>query len=253
MNTARFPLAPCILSLSLLLLPACAPQSPAQQPSPSETVTQGLPRDNADQISELAETLLRLKEEKYILQAQYETRLTQMQDQLTALYARLRSLQPSPTEETPQGTMPLDPRNTAASLPDHSPTASEPSLPDEGSPTMAFHYEIREGRAVILSYQGDQVDVEIPLAIEGYPVTRVEEAAFRGTLVATVSLPYSVTEIGWFAFADCPALTTLSLPASVTTIGYGAFEGCPRLTLLSPTDAYGTAYAESFAIPHREP
>ena len=35
---------------------------------------------------------------------------------------------------------------------------------------------------------------------------------------------YSVTSIGWYAFADCSGLTSITIPNSVTEIGRGAFE-----------------------------
>ena len=90
----------------------------------------------------------------------------------------------------------------------------------------------------------------IPAAIEGYPVAAIEDAAFQRTAVVTVKIPYSVTEIGWFAFADCTSLTSVTLPASVASIGYGAFDGCPALTLYCPEGSYSADYAKSFALRH---
>ena len=40
---------------------------------------------------------------------------------------------------------------------------------------------------------------------------------------------YSVTSIGWDAFADCSSLTSVTIPNSVTSIGSGAFSGCSSL------------------------
>ena len=40
---------------------------------------------------------------------------------------------------------------------------------------------------------------------------------------------YTITQIGYFAFKDCPNLTGVSIPATVTEIGDHAFENCASL------------------------
>ena len=93
-----------------------------------------------------------------------------------------------------------------------------------------------------------KIRVTVPAAIEGYPVTAIEDSAFRSTSVTEVTIPYSVTTIGWFAFADCQSLQSVTLPASVESIGYGAFDACPNLTLYCPASSYAAQYAASFAL-----
>ena len=111
---------------------------------------------------------------------------------------------------------------------------------------------MRDGHAVIIAYLGDESHVRVPAVIEGYPVTSIEDDAFRGTSVVTVTVPYSGSEIGWFAFADCKSLAAVSISPSVESIGYGAFDGCQALTIICPADSYAAQYAQSFAIPHKE-
>jgi hypothetical protein len=81
-------------------------------------------------------------------------------------------------------------------------------------------------------------------------VTAIADEAFRGCAVTEVTLPDTVTDIGWLTFADCPVLRTVTLPASVTSIGYGAFDHSPAVTLRCPPASYAAAWAESFGIPH---
>ena len=40
---------------------------------------------------------------------------------------------------------------------------------------------------------------------------------------------YSVTSVDAFAFSDCTELTSVTLPSSITVIGWGAFSGCSNL------------------------
>lgn len=236
---------PILLTAALCLtLPACAPIQGSPPPSSTETqvettdLTASIAAYQA-QIDDLQAALLALKEENYVTKTEYEARIRALTAEIAALEAQL-SLSQSPEPDTDL------------------PVSGTPQKPPAGSaetdkpPAMAFHYEIRDGRAVILAYLGDEVEVTVPAAIEGYPITSIGEAAFKGTAVVTVQLPYSVTEIGWFAFADCKCLTAVTLPASVESIGYGVFDGCKSLTLICPADSYAARYAESFGIPHAE-
>ena len=45
-----------------------------------------------------------------------------------------------------------------------------------------------------------------------------------------MTIPNSVTSIGYGAFDNCTGLTSVTLPTSVTSIGAGAFYGCTGLT-----------------------
>ena len=58
--------------------------------------------------------------------------------------------------------------------------------------------------------------------------------AFDGcSSLTSLTLPSSVTEIGWYAFYGCSGLTSLTLPSSVSSIGSFAFSGCSGLTSLT--------------------
>ena len=54
--------------------------------------------------------------------------------------------------------------------------------------------------------------------------------AYYQTRLTTVTIPTSVTSIGWYAFEGCTGLTSVTIPNSVTEIGYSAFSGCTGLT-----------------------
>lgn len=235
---------PLLLTAALCLpFTACTP-TPSDPPPSTETqapaadLTATLEACRA-RLSELQAALLSLKEESFIQKAEYEARIQDLLEEIAALEARLAlSDDPETPADRPVSVIPQQPSTTPPET--------------EKSPTAAFHFEMRDGHAVILAYLGDQPHVKVPAAIEGYPVTAIEDNAFQSTPVVTVELPSSVTRIGWFAFAGCQSLLSVTLPASVESIGYGAFDGCTHLTVIAPADSYAAEYAGSFGIPHEE-
>ena len=79
-------------------------------------------------------------------------------------------------------------------------------------------------------------DLEIPAEIAGLPVTSIGEAAFRSSLLTSITIPDSVTSIGTGACAGCVSLNSVTIPGSVTSIGEGSFMVCPRLTSINIPD-----------------
>ena len=58
--------------------------------------------------------------------------------------------------------------------------------------------------------------------------------AFAGcTNLVSVTIPASVTEIGFFAFEGCSNLTSVTVPNSVVKIGSSAFAGCTSLAAVT--------------------
>ena len=88
-------------------------------------------------------------------------------------------------------------------------------------------------------YTGPGGDITIPSTIGGLPVVAIGNTtggfgAFETlTNLTSVTIPCSVTSIGWLAFCRCPGLTCVSIPNSVISIGDEAFRACIDLTSVS--------------------
>ena len=48
--------------------------------------------------------------------------------------------------------------------------------------------------------------------------------------LTSITIPNSVTSIGWEAFKECSSLASVTIPNSVTSISYHAFYHCSSLT-----------------------
>ena len=65
-------------------------------------------------------------------------------------------------------------------------------------------------------------------------LTNISYFAFGGCKALTsISLPEGVTYIGENAFLNCSALKTIHIPAATTTVGYEAFKGCTELASIT--------------------
>ena len=62
-------------------------------------------------------------------------------------------------------------------------------------------------------------------------VTKIGYSAFYGcTNLTSVELPSGVTKIDKYAFSKCTNLTSIELPSGVTSLEIGAFDGCTNLS-----------------------
>lgn len=114
-------------------------------------------------------------------------------------------------------------------------------------------------------------EVALLAMVDGYPVTSIAENAFETSLITSLSMPWTITEIGKGAFRSCqylehvtlsPSITEIPnycfagcgvlevcvVPEGVTTIGESAFEGCSSLTSLILPPTLTTVNASCFAI-----
>ena len=78
-------------------------------------------------------------------------------------------------------------------------------------------------------------------------VKMIDDSAFAGRRMKSVSIPDSVTSIGAGAFSCCDKLTSVTIPDSVTRIGERAFEVCNDLTYVSIPDSVTSIGTEAFA------
>ena len=114
-------------------------------------------------------------------------------------------------------------------------------------------YEVINGGALIVGYDGPAGDITVPSSIGGYPVTELNRELFMdnksitGIIIADsvfsiggnafsgctnltkIKLPSSLKTIGPWTFFECKKLTSLTIPANVTSIGNAAFRGCEKL------------------------
>ena len=93
-----------------------------------------------------------------------------------------------------------------------------------------FSYIEEKGSITIISYEGNQVRVEIPEWIEECPVTVIGKKAFLGKReLKKVVLPKSITTIEDWAFASCVKLEEVVLQNQGIAFGKGVFQGCKSL------------------------
>lgn len=79
-----------------------------------------------------------------------------------------------------------------------------------------------------------------------HTVTRINDKAFAGTNLKSVTIPNTVKYIGLEAFKDCKELESVIIPSSVTSIGNSAFSGCTKLTSVDWSSSLTTIPQSAF-------
>ena len=240
-----------ILLCLLLILTACAGSSDHEE-TPSDTETEPstrFPEAETDSsalssyealIIQLQQTLLDERENHYISEAEYRARLEQLEAELRALKEAQSVSKPQDSETTANTN---NPSNDASN---DIPTGTIPNTGSENS--FSFSYSIENGTATILEYLGGATSVAIPSTVNGYPITAIADNAFKNSAITSVTIPSTVTEIGWFAFYGCVSLSSVTIPDSVTVIRYAAFDACPKLTILCSQNSYAARFVDSFGL-----
>lgn len=76
-------------------------------------------------------------------------------------------------------------------------------------------------------------------------VTYICEGAFCGGLFESIYINDGLKEIKNYAFADCNEITSITLPNSVTELGYSIFSGCKKLEHIKLSNGLTTIYGSS--------
>ena len=98
-----------------------------------------------------------------------------------------------------------------------------PAAPDYHYHPDGYVYTIQEdGSAEIAGYRGEEHILEIPVELDGHPVTRIGDLAFSMASLFRVTLPDTLQSIGDRAF-ERNFLEEITLPDSLRELGDGIF------------------------------
>ena len=93
-----------------------------------------------------------------------------------------------------------------------------------------FDYKVVNDEIQIIACDRNATEAVIPSEINGMPVRNISAYAFVDrTNLKSVTIPESVTVIGWDAFENCTSLTSVTIPDGVISIEPRVFKGCTSL------------------------
>lgn len=99
-----------------------------------------------------------------------------------------------------------------------------------------YEYTVENGFATITRYNGNDTEITIPNAIDGYPVSSIGLWAFAYSNVKSVTIPDGITKICEGAFSSSP-IESIFIPSSVEVIGDMAFCSCSYLKEIKISEA----------------
>ena len=98
-----------------------------------------------------------------------------------------------------------------------------------------FNYLIENGEVTITKCTDKSAtEIEIPSEIDGYPVKRISDCAFKDCKnLKNVKIGKGLRTIGRMAFYNCSKLTEIEIPKTVIKISGSAFSWCKKLSKIS--------------------
>lgn len=91
---------------------------------------------------------------------------------------------------------------------------------------LHFQQRMNERCWVVTGMEGCKTTINIPSEVFGLPVTQIADRAFYGMRdnVESISLPETLTSIGYMSFASLKILDTLEMPESLQSVNADAFK-----------------------------
>jgi Leucine Rich Repeat (LRR) protein len=112
-----------------------------------------------------------------------------------------------------------------------------------------FNYTTNNGTITITGYTGPGGAVDIPSTINGLPVNVIGDGAFQyNTSLTSVTIPNSVTNIGYYAFTGCTRLTAITVDA--LNSAYSSVDGVLFNKNQTTLIQYPGGKAGSYTIPN---
>lgn len=182
----------------------------------------------SQQINDLKNQILELEQNNYISEVEREKEIQRLEN-------LIKELKKSETNQN---------NNSNSSV--------DTSSPENGSNTEVapeFLYIVEDEQAIITGFVGNDKNVRIPSAIDGYTVIGISDEAFTSSSIENITIPDTVTKIGWFAFKNCSNLKSITIPNSVKSIGYSAFtQTGADFSITCAPDSFAAKYAQSYGI-----
>ena len=214
-----------IALLTALLFASFAACTPTETSS-GDNSTDSAVEVYADLVDLLRAELEALKSSQKASTADYEAKIAELERKIAVL-----------TSENQQNSTQSPPQST------------EKPNDEPETPSIPFTYIEKNGKITVTGITDDSITVlVVPEKIDGKPVVAIGDSAFAGSKLTGITLPSTVTDIGWFAFSGSVKLLNVTLPAGVESIGYEAFGNCPKLTVYCKSGSYAEQYAKSYGL-----
>lgn len=166
-------------------------------------------------------------------------------DDVCSLCGYSKKVEPDEVPDDPPPDIDIDPSDP--NFPREDEFERGETFVDGFSYTLLYGEDESVGYSIGVGNKKNESTINVPDNYEGVPIIAIDDYGFKGdTALQSITLPETITAIGYEAFAECTSLKEFVMPDSVTVVYHRAFFSCEKLTKIKLSEKLTKLNSKTF-------